>query len=154
MLRSGKARRTGFATADPPEQLVTKRSSCLPGATGLAVRSTMPPFAKPSRPWRALIGPCRTDLTDTPAENHPWGNAIVRRSIALDLRDLGEPLSCVGSRLLEQILTRTVLFLVPSRRLKRLNHNPQWRVGNFGENYDAQSQNSRALQIRERDHGN
>jgi hypothetical protein len=26
-------------------------------------------------------------------------------------------------------------------------------VGNFGENYDAQSQNSRALQIRERDDG-
>ena len=37
---------------------MTKRSSCLPGATGLAVRSTMPPFAKPCRPWRALIGPC------------------------------------------------------------------------------------------------
>ncbi len=27
MLRSGKARRTVFATADPPEQLVAKRSS-------------------------------------------------------------------------------------------------------------------------------
>src|SRR5258707_5942054 len=30
------------------------------------------------------------------------------------------------------------LFLVPSQRLKRLNHHPQWRAGNFGENYDAQ----------------
>jgi hypothetical protein len=33
MLRSGKARRTVFATADPPEQLVAKRSSAgLPDA--------------------------------------------------------------------------------------------------------------------------
>jgi hypothetical protein len=30
------------------------------------------------------------------------------------------------------------LFLVPSQRLKRLNHHPQWCAGNFGENYDAQ----------------
>jgi hypothetical protein len=30
------------------------------------------------------------------------------------------------------------LFLVPSQRLKRLNHHPEWRAGNFGENYDAQ----------------
>ena len=30
------------------------------------------------------------------------------------------------------ILTQTVLFLVPSQRLKRLNHNPQWRLGNWG----------------------
>ena len=33
---------------------------------------------------------------------------------------------------------RDFLFLVPSQRLKRLNHHPQSRVGNFGENYDAQ----------------
>ncbi len=33
MLRSGKARRTVFATADPPEQLLAKRSSAgLPDA--------------------------------------------------------------------------------------------------------------------------
>jgi hypothetical protein len=33
---------------------------------------------------------------------------------------------------LETILTQTVLFPAPSQQLKRLNHNPQWRVGSFG----------------------
>jgi hypothetical protein len=41
----------------------------------------------------------------------------------------------VGSRLLEPILTQTTHFLVPQQRLKSLNHHLQWRVGNFGENY-------------------
>jgi hypothetical protein len=36
------------------------------------------------------------------------------------------------------------LFLVPSQRLKRLNHHPQSRVGNFGENYDAQAYAAKA----------
>ena len=152
MLRSGKARRMGFA-ADPPEQLVTKRSSCLPGA-GLAVRSTMPPFAKPCRSWRALIGPCPNRPHRHASRKSPLGKCDRQ---AFDCTRPSRPrraLKLVGSRLLEQILTRTVLFLVPSRRSKRLNHNLQWRVGNFGENYDAQSQNSRAFQIRERDDGN
>ena len=30
------------------------------------------------------------------------------------------------------ILTQTILFLVLSQRLKRLNPDPQWRVGNWG----------------------
>jgi hypothetical protein len=44
----------------------------------------------------------------------------------------------VGGRLLEPILTQTAHFLVPLQRLKSLNHHPQWRVGNFGENYHAE----------------
>ena len=44
-----------------------------------------------------------------------------------------------GGRLLEPILTQTAHFLVPLRRLKSLNHHPQWRVGNFGENYHAET---------------
>jgi hypothetical protein len=43
----------------------------------------------------------------------------------------------VGSRPLEPILTQTAHFLVPLQRLKSLNHQPQWRVGNFGENYQC-----------------
>jgi len=46
--------------------------------------------------------------------------------------------NCVGGRLLEPILTQTAHFLVPLQRLKSLNHHPQWRVGNFGENYHAE----------------
>ena len=46
---------------------------------------------------------------------------------------------CVGGRLLEPILTQTAHFLVPLQRLKSLNHHPQWRVGNFGENYHAET---------------
>jgi hypothetical protein len=30
------------------------------------------------------------------------------------------------------ILTQTILFLVLSQRLKRLNPDPQWRIGNWG----------------------
>jgi len=47
--------------------------------------------------------------------------------------------NCVGGRLLEPILTQTAHFLVPLQRLKSLNHHPQWRVGNFGENYHAET---------------
>src|ERR1700719_4264382 len=28
-------------------------------------------------------------------------------------------------------------FSCPFAAIKRLTHNPQWRIGNFGENYDA-----------------
>jgi hypothetical protein len=45
----------------------------------------------------------------------------------------------VSGRLLEPILTQTAHFLVPLQRLKSLNHHPQWRVGNFGENYHAET---------------
>ena len=38
------------------------------------------------------------------------------------------------------ILTQAVLFPVPSQRLKRRNHNPQWHVGNLADNCDAHSQ--------------
>src|SRR5258708_33583572 len=51
------------------------------------------------------------------------------------------------------ILTQTVLFPVLSQRLKRLNHNPQWRFGNLGDNCDAHSQDPRALEFGERDDG-
>ena len=44
-------------------------------------------------------------------------------------------------------------FPVPSQRLKRHNHNPQWRVGNLGDNCDAHSQDPRALEFGERDDG-
>src|SRR5258708_18682295 len=47
--------------------------------------------------------------------------------------------NCVGGHLLEPILTQTAHFLVPLQRLKSLNHHPQWRVGNFGENYHAET---------------
>jgi hypothetical protein len=47
--------------------------------------------------------------------------------------------NCVGGRLFEPILTQTAHFLVPLQRLKSLNHHPQWRVGNFGENYHAET---------------
>jgi len=47
--------------------------------------------------------------------------------------------NCVGGHLLEPILTQTAHFLVPLQRLKSLNHRPQWRVGNFGENYHAET---------------
>jgi hypothetical protein len=43
------------------------------------------------------------------------------------------------ARLFEPILTQTAHFLVPLQRLKSLNHHPQWRVGNFGENYHAET---------------
>jgi hypothetical protein len=41
-------------------------------------------------------------------------------------------LSDAGDGTGKTILTQTILFLVPSQRLKRLNHNPQWRLGNWG----------------------
>jgi hypothetical protein len=55
-------------------------------------------------------------------------------------------------------LSRKTRFLVLSQRLKRHDHNPQWRVGNFGENCDAYairysrcSQNPCALELGGRD---
>jgi hypothetical protein len=54
-------------------------------------------------------------------------------------REPGLLFNCVGGHLLEPILTQTAHFLVPLQRLKSLNHHPQWRVGNFGENYHAET---------------
>jgi hypothetical protein len=42
------------------------------------------------------------------------------------------------------ILTQTILFLVLSQRLKRLNPDSQWRIGNWGTNCDAHRQDPRA----------
>jgi hypothetical protein len=51
------------------------------------------------------------------------------------------------------ILTQTILFLVLSQRLKRLNPDPQWRIGNWGTNCDAHRQDPRARELGERDDG-
>jgi hypothetical protein len=74
-----------------------------------------------------------------PYRNAPLNKSKRKRTSWQKPANRGLLFNCVGGRLLEPILTRTAHFLVPLQRLKSLNRHPQWRVGNFGENYHAKT---------------
>ena len=74
-----------------------------------------------------------------PYRNAPLNKSKRKRTSWQKPANRGLLFNCVGGRLLEPILTQTAHFFVPLQRLKGLNHHPQWRVGNFGENYHAET---------------
>src|SRR5258705_7408490 len=92
-------------------------------------------FFRPNLPTQQF---CRAGLRPSGR----GGGGISRGSIVRPGAALSRPgilFNCVGGHLLEPILTQTAHFLVPLQRLKSLNHHPQWRVGNFGENCHAET---------------
>jgi len=88
---------------------------------------------------RATLSGRHTSGPTKPLAQRHWPNQYVSELRGKKPANPRLLFNYVGGRLLEPILTQTAHFLVPLQRLKSLNHHPQWRVGNFGENYHAET---------------
>ena len=154
---AGRACESSWPTAWPSRRRHVHLATCharrdRPGATPTVSRATAGSRPAPVPSRRPSLGRCfsggptrdvfRTTHVGSNQTAGPtaWPNRIYANFVAKTAPTGGFSISNgVGSRLLEPILTQTAHFLVRQQRLKSLNHHPQWCVGNFGENYHAET---------------